>query len=249
MTVTPSTSDSVTLTTPSDVTPAAGARRPPVRRARPADAAALTALARAAKASWDYPEHWLRDWEAELSFSESYLETHLVFAIDDRAEDSVEEGVEFGVEDGAEVRDANTTLPIAAVCALEMHVSHWYLAHVWVAPAAQRCGLGSALVRHALEEAQRRRPAMVIVDADPNAVEFYQRLGGHPAGLRTAPMPGEPTRALPRLTFGLEDGTADRPTDPPTASPADAPPDTPTDAPTDAPNTAPPVDHSPPNHS
>lgn len=154
-----------------------------VRRATAADAPALTALAHAAKAHWGYPAEWLASWREELTLGPTYLAAHEVF-----------------------VADASGAASPIGVCALEDHEAHWELGHLWVSPAAQRMGVGSTLVRHALSVAAMRRPGTrVRVEADPHAAEFYRRLGAREVGLRPAPMPGVPTRALPVLEFSLSD--------------------------------------------
>ena len=43
------------------------------------EAARLTRLARLAKASWGYPEAWLREWEPELEISADYIRLNDVF--------------------------------------------------------------------------------------------------------------------------------------------------------------------------
>jgi GNAT superfamily N-acetyltransferase len=151
-----------------------------IRRASRDDAAALTAIALAAKSTWDYPAAWIEAWVGELTFTPDYVAAHYVFAAD-------VEGTPVGV------------------CALERHDDHWSLAHVWVTPAAQGLGAGRAIVSHALDAARVLAPELVVrIESDPNAVDFYTRLGARMIGVVSAPMPGAPTRALPLLELDLE---------------------------------------------
>lgn len=148
-----------------------------IRRADADDAGTLTAIARAAKATWDYPAAWIEFWRGELTLTPEYLAAHRVFAAD---------------ADGATL----------GVYALEHHGDHWSLAHVWVAPAAQGLGVGRALVTHALDVARATAPELPMrVESDPNAVDFYVRLGARVIGEVPAPMPDAPSRTLPLLEF------------------------------------------------
>lgn len=62
-------------------------------------------------------------------------------------------------------------------------------------------GIGDALFSHLREEARRRGYRTIVIDADPNALGFYLRMGAIPAG--SAPSGSVPGRTLPRLTYAL----------------------------------------------
>jgi predicted N-acetyltransferase YhbS len=151
-----------------------------IRGATADDAARLTEIAKAAKAGWGYPPEWMARWAVDLTITPAYLSAHRVFV-------------------------AATGSAVVGVCALEDHVSHWLLEHVWVDPAAQRAGIGRLLVGHALSVARAERPDPVRVVADPFATGFYVRLGARPSGALAAPMPGAPERVTPVLEFGVRD--------------------------------------------
>lgn len=151
-----------------------------IRRAEPADAPALTALARAAKATWGYPVDWLERWTADLTITAAYIERHAVLVATSGGTPIAVTAVETG--GGGEEA---------------------ILAHAWVNPAHQRQGVGRTLVLQALTEAARAGATSVRVLADPNAEAFYRSLGAVPAGATPAPMPGAPDRVLPNLEFRL----------------------------------------------
>jgi ribosomal protein S18 acetylase RimI-like enzyme len=144
--------------------------------ATPEAADALTELARAAKASWGYAKTDLAAWAPQLTITREYIRAHRVYRAD---------------ADGR----------LVGTCALEDRGDHWRLEHVWVAPTAQRRGVGRALVEHALAVVRATRPGVVRLDADPHAVGFYRRLGAREVGALAAPIAGEPTRTLPVLEF------------------------------------------------
>jgi ribosomal protein S18 acetylase RimI-like enzyme len=143
-----------------------------IRHAVPADAARLSEIARLAKAQWGYPVRWLAAWTRELTIEPAYIEAHRVFAAEEAGE-------------------------VVGFCAVEDHGTHWVLEHLWIDPSRQRRGVGQALLRRALDAVRAVRPGRVTVVADPNAADFYLRLGARPAGVVLAPMPGAPHRSLP----------------------------------------------------
>jgi GNAT superfamily N-acetyltransferase len=147
-----------------------------LRSALPGDAPRLTELARRAKAHWGYPADWLAAWEPELTIEPGYLTEHRVL-----------------------VAESNGVL--VGMCALEDRGSWWALEHAWVDPEQAGKGIGRGLVEAVLALAQSLRPGRVLVEADPNAAGFYQRLGATQVGVVPASMPGAPDRVLPVFEF------------------------------------------------
>jgi N-acetylglutamate synthase-like GNAT family acetyltransferase len=147
-----------------------------IRRATADDTDALTDLAHRAKAHWNYPPAWMRQWDAQLTILPGYLEMHEVW-----------------------VADRGGT--VVGMCALEDRGDRWNLEHVWVDPALHGQGIGRTLVQHAVRAAWSRRRAVVELLADPFATGFYERLGARLAGHVPAPMPGAKDRTLPRYEF------------------------------------------------
>ena len=147
-----------------------------IRRATADETDALTDLAHRAKAHWNYPAAWMRQWDAQLTILPGYLELHDVWVVE----------------------SAST---VVAMCALEDRGDRWNLEHVWVEPALHGQGIGRELVQRALHEAWSRRRDVVELLADPFATGFYERLGARRAGHVPAPMPGAKDRTLPRYEF------------------------------------------------
>ena len=151
---------------------------PRIRRARPDESDRLSELARDAKAAWDYPAEWLDAWRAELTIARRYVSEEQVYV-------------------------AELATGVAGVVALEVKGAEASLEHLWVDPAHQGSGIGSALVRHTLSLAADAGCQQVSVVSDPNAEAFYLRLGAEAAGSVPAPMPGAPRRTLPMLRFTI----------------------------------------------
>ena len=75
------------------------------------------------------------------------------------------------------------------------------LLKLFVEPAALREGIGRALLNWAIEIARARGAVRLTIDADPDAVPFYRRMGARHAG--ETPSGSIPGRMLPRLTIEL----------------------------------------------
>ncbi len=147
-----------------------------IRRAVPADAEHLSAIAQAAKRHWGYPEPWLEAWRADLTFSPH----------------QVEAGDMFVIEIAGAVVGFYAVLPGAP---------RWRLDHLWVDPSHMRQGQGRLLVAHALARARAAGAVGLDIEADPNAEPFYCRLGGRRVGEIAAPVPGAGDRRLPLLVL------------------------------------------------
>ena len=146
-----------------------------VREASVQDAEELTTLARESKATWGYPEAWLRAWEPDLLISPDYIGVNLVLVAEEEGQIVGMIGVEVGRE-GPEI------------------------GHLWVAPGAQGRGVGRVLVGEVLELAADCGWASLRVVSDPNAEPFYERMGAVRVGGVSAPVGGE-DRTLPLMSL------------------------------------------------
>lgn len=153
-----------------------------IRRAVPEDAAALSAIAKAAKANLGYPVEWLAAWDAALTIDAAYLARHPVW---------------LGVTSGA--------MTPAGFVALVDEGDCWRLDHLWVAPEHQGHGLGRQLWNTALASARERRPGSVRIEAEPRSADFYEHCGARLVGHVPAPVLGEP-RVLPVFEITVAGG-------------------------------------------
>ena len=149
-----------------------------LRSGTAADAPAASEVARRAKASWGYPAAWLDQWGSALTVSPDAL-----------------------TPDRSLVAVCGSAL--AGVGVLDFSEQHSSLEHLWVDPAYQRRGIGAALVRRALGLVARSGRQRLLVESDPSAERFYQRLGGRRIGETPAPMPGAADRVLPVLELDV----------------------------------------------
>lgn len=148
-----------------------------IRPANASDVDALSKLALRSKAHWGYDDQFLSACREELTLHEHDLATRPTFVLQ-RA------GQAIGFY---------TLEPIT-----ENQVELWFL---FVEPNEIGEGHGRRLMEHAMAEAVERGFSSMIIEADPNAAGFYQRMGAHPVGTR--PSGSIPGRELPLLEIGL----------------------------------------------
>ena len=72
--------------------------------------------------------------------------------------------------------------------------------HLWIHPESLRSGVGSLLIKHALELAREGRGPTRVV-SDPYAAGFYEHHGGVRTDSVSAPLPGMSDRTLPVYEF------------------------------------------------
>ena len=146
-----------------------------IRRASTEDHAALTRLAHDAKRHWGYPEHWIKHWEPALTITPEYIEANHVFVS----------------EDGDS---------ILGFYALVLNQDRAELDHMWVSPDYMGSGVGKAMFVHAMRAAKGQNVSEVEILSDPNAEDFYKKMGAYRAGESVSEIDGQP-RVLPRLTI------------------------------------------------
>lgn len=146
-----------------------------IRRAQRGESDVLTALARRAKAHWGYPPDLLALFAGDLVLREPAI-----------AEDEV------WVLDGETGPLGFHRVVIGEPAVLE---------DLWIEPAAIGAGHGRRLWSHAVEIARTAGATAIELDADPNAVGFYERMGARHVG--DTPSAVVPGRTLPRMRADL----------------------------------------------
>ena len=142
-----------------------------IRRARPDEADALTALSHRSKASWGYPPALMRHFAEDLRITRR-----------DVAEDET-----WVVEEGGSV---------LGVCRLRRGETA-ILEDLWVDPSAMGRGVGRRLWEHVVVLARSTGARAIELDADPNATPFYERMGARVIG--ETPSSAIEGRTLPRM--------------------------------------------------
>ncbi len=149
---------------------------PNLRPARPDEAPALSELALESKAHWDYSDEFIAACREELTLDPADVVAHrtTVAVVDDAV-------VGFFTIVG--------TPPVGEI------------AMFFVAPEQIGTGVGTALLRRLRVDAISAGFMRLLIEADPNAIGFYERHGAAQVGdVASASIPG---RALPLLELEL----------------------------------------------
>jgi ribosomal protein S18 acetylase RimI-like enzyme len=144
-----------------------------IRRARPGEAADLSALALRSKAHWGYDQEFLDAVRPVLTFSEADLSASPVYVLE-----------AAGVP--------------AGMYRLTGEPPEGELEDLWLGPELIGRGLGRRLFEHALGIAAELGFDSLVIEADPNAEPFYLAMGAVRIGDRRSPS----GRTLPLLRVG-----------------------------------------------
>ena len=150
-------------------------QRTAIRRARPGEAEQLSSLARRSKAHWGYDPEFLRRATAELTITSLAITEHQVWVIEN---------------DGRIIGFYRVIPGEPAV-----------LEDLWLEPEAIGSGHGRRLWEHAVGVARAGGASAMELDAEPNAMGFYERMGAVRVGVTASPV--VPGRELPRMRVAL----------------------------------------------
>lgn len=148
-----------------------------IRPVNPKEADVLSQIALAAKRHWGYPERWIEVWTPQLTFIPEYFESNESWV----------------AVDGGK--------PVAFYTLLEANETA-SIENLWVTPKFMGKGVGKRLFLHAVEIARGRGYKTLQLEADPNAMGFYERMGMHKIGERHSEVDGQP-RILPIMEMSL----------------------------------------------
>ncbi len=141
-----------------------------IRRARPDEATALTALSFRSKRHWAYDDAFM-----EIARAEMVITAELVAR-----------WPTFVAERGAE---------LVGFYVLSVESKGPMLRDLWIDPPAIRTGVGSLLWKHMLGSAASEGHETLHITSDPNAAGFYERMGARRVGeVESCGIPG---RMLP----------------------------------------------------
>ena len=161
-----------------------------IRRALPAEADTLTAIALAAKRHWGYPEAWIELWRSELTYTPDSFARLAIFCAE--MDDHVVGVCSLGFDLPGSSNSAN---PAGASDEGGAEIEG-----LWIMPTHMRRGIGATLMAHAVDEARRQDARYLRIVADPYAVAFYERLGARHVGTLASRPAG---RELPVLRLDL----------------------------------------------
>ena len=146
-----------------------------LRRARPAEAGELTELAMRSKAHWGYDDAFMAMCRAELTI----------------AEERIAEATVIVAERGGR------TVGFGGLSVLEGAAGEIW--DIFVEPSEIGRGIGHAVMLELIRQARAAGARRLVVDADPHARGFYEKLGFRFS--RDVPSGSIPGRTLPQLTL------------------------------------------------
>lgn len=146
-----------------------------IRPARLDELDALTALMHQSKAHWGYDEDFMNAARAVLILTPQ----------------DVEKGELQVFDDGGPL----------GLCKLVIDEDRAELDKLFVAPEAMGKGVGRALVTWAIERARAQGSTRMQIEADPDAVPFYERMGARVIG--GVPSDAVAGRTLPLMQIDL----------------------------------------------
>jgi len=123
-----------------------------ILQATPDEAGILTTITLASKRHWNYPEEWIQIWLPLLTITPEYILEN-------------ETWVAFKGE------------MCAAYYSLKKDDKSLWLDNLWVLPELMGLGIGKRLFQHALERSRLFGVATLKIEADPNAQNFYEKMG------------------------------------------------------------------------
>ena len=157
-----------------------------LREARPGDAEAITDVAIRSKAHWGYSRDFMEACRAELTVTPEQIRS---------------ERFRFVVaEPGPPGPDSRR--PVCGYYAIENGEGQTLeLEALFVDPDHLRRGIGTLLLEHATASARDMNGERLVIQADPNAADFYANAGAEPIGTReSGSIPG---RYLPLFAIDL----------------------------------------------
>ena len=148
-----------------------------IRRVNPKEADTLTHIAISAKRHWGYPEHWLEIWAPQLTFSPEYFD-----------------------ENESWVAEIDNNL--VGFYTLQEEDGIAWIENLWVLPEYIGRGIGKQLFVNAVSRSRELGYKVLQLEADPNAIKFYEKMGMYKIGERHSEIEDEP-RILPILEMIL----------------------------------------------
>lgn len=148
-----------------------------IRLALSEDADVLSQIALSAKVYWGYPKRWMEIWTPQLTFDVKYFEENESWV---------------AVDDGEPI----------AFYTLQARDGIAWLENLWVLPEHIGRGIGKQLFVHAVSRSRELGHEVLQLEADPNAIKFYEKMGMKQVGERHSEVDGQP-RILPIMEMIL----------------------------------------------
>lgn len=147
-----------------------------IERARTSDGPELTELTIRSKSHWGYSSEQIGEWQDELTVTEDYLVQHHVYT----------------------AHDADSLIGYYALRVLDREEAS--LDNLFVEARLIGQGFGRKLILDALQRARDLDLKRVVLESDPNAEDFYSKVGFKQIGKLETAIEG---RYLPVMSYEL----------------------------------------------
>ncbi len=134
-----------------------------IRPSKIEDAGILTSLSFESKKYWGYPDHFFETWKKELFISPDYIRQNRVFVAKDK-------GRILGYYSLVHLEN---DIDASGILLLK---GHW-LEHMFILPDFIGKGIGKTLFHHLKIICREHGISRVSILSDPNAREFYEKMG------------------------------------------------------------------------
>lgn len=149
--------------------------KPKVVLALVEDIPQLNPICLAAKRHWGYPEAWIQHWLPDLTLIPEQFESWRIHKIIWSQE-------------------------IVGLCSIEEHAEFYEVHDLWLLPAYMGRGWGALLLQEAFTQTCKRGKPIQL-DADPNAMGFYEKMGFTTVGQIESYPPGRFLPVMRRPAF------------------------------------------------
>jgi GNAT superfamily N-acetyltransferase len=148
-----------------------------LRNALQDELSSLSGLCLRSKAHWGYDEAFMAACRTELTLGPDQLQT-------------------------TNLQVAERDAAVVGLAQVKVIGADADLLKLFIEPALLRAGIGRLLFGWATAKARDLGATRMIIEADPGAVPFYERMGAHQAGF--SPSQSIPGRMLPRMLMELD---------------------------------------------
>jgi ribosomal protein S18 acetylase RimI-like enzyme len=140
-----------------------------IRSAKPEEAPLLIEITMRAKTRWGYDEGYLARFREQLGVTPQYIASSPVYV---------------ALERHLAAADNIAGERIVGYYGLLERAGQMSLEHVYIDPDFWGKGYGAALFKHAIHTAQTLGMTSILIETDPNAIGFFQRMGAEVVGER-----------------------------------------------------------------
>ena len=159
------------------------------RNALPEEATIITQLTLDSKRFWGYPEEYMVVWNDDLTISPEYIEQNMVVVAE--VDNQIVGYVSIIEEEPENIHEVDNYKVSGG----------FFLDNLFILPSHMRQGIGERLYMIAIDWCKLRDVKKLHVVSDPNAKDFYEKMGAVCLGQLPTSIPG---RYLPFMLIDID---------------------------------------------